>query len=47
MTVLDSVPASAGVLLRIESVNVGTWTDSTGHYRLVIPARRITPTPSR
>jgi hypothetical protein len=41
VAVLDSLAASAGVLVRVEAVNAGTVTDSTGHYRLIVPAQRI------
>lgn len=40
---LDSAQGAAGVLVRIESLNVGVSTDSTGRYRLVVPASRIVP----
>jgi hypothetical protein len=38
---LDSMRGAARALVRIESLNVGASTDSTGRYRLVVPARRI------
>jgi hypothetical protein len=39
--ILDSVRAGAGVLVTIESVNSQKSTDSTGHYRLVVPSSRF------
>jgi hypothetical protein len=39
--ILDSARAAAAVLVRVESANVGVVTDSTGHYRLVIPPSRF------
>lgn len=40
--ILDSARAGIGVLVSMESVNARRWTDSTGHYRLVVPATRFT-----
>ncbi|HYR11499.1 MAG TPA: hypothetical protein VEQ60_27195 [Longimicrobium sp.] len=39
--ILDSVRAGAGVLVTIESVILRKSTDSTGHYRLVVPSKRF------
>lgn len=39
------IPGSArvdSVLVRIESANVGVWTDSTGRYRMLVPPSRFT-----